>query len=255
MDLAQALSGFVVGSLVGLTGVGGGSLMTPVLVLLFGIHPATAVGTDLLQAAITKAGGTYVHAKKGRVDWRITCLLAAGSLPAAVITILSLHTFTNGVGGSKIITSTLGVALLLTAAALILRTRLRRLSKAHGPEIARHPAFTIVTGALLGVVVSLSSVGAGALGITALFFLYPRLPAGRIVASDLAHAVPLTLLAGLGHWLFGSVDWRLLVSLLAGSLPGIYIGSHFAGRVPDSILRFVLAAMLVLVGGKLIALS
>jgi uncharacterized membrane protein YfcA len=253
IDPAQALSGFVVGAVVGITGVGGGSLMTPILVLLFGIHPATAVGTDLLQAAITKAGGTYVHAKKGRVDWRITGLLAAGSLPAAVITVLGLHTFTHGLGGSKIITKTLGVALLLTAAALVLRTHLRRLSKAHVPEKPHHPALTIATGAVLGVLVSLSSVGAGALGITALFFLYPHLRAARIVASDLAHAVPLTLVAGIGHWMFGSVDWRLLLSLLVGSLPGIYIGSQFAGRVPEIALRFILAAMLLLVGCKLIA--
>jgi uncharacterized membrane protein YfcA len=252
VDLAQSLSGFIVGLIVGLTGVGGGSLMTPVLVLFFGIHPATAVGTDLLHAAITKAGGTYVHAKKGRVDWRITRLLATGSLPAAIITILGLHYFTGGLGGSKIITTTLGVALLLTAAALVLRTRLRRLSKAHDPAAARHPAYTIGFGAVLGVVVALSSVGAGALGITALFFLYPRLPAARIVASDLAHAVPLTLVAGVGHWLFGSVDGTLLVFLLLGSLPGIYLGSQFAGRVPDLILRFLLATMLILVGTKLI---
>ena len=253
IDLAQALSGFAVGAIVGLTGVGGGSLMTPVLVLVFGIHPATAVGTDLLHAAITKAGGTYVHASKGRVDWRITRLLATGSLPAAALTLLALHTFTDGLGGSKIITITLGVALVLTAIALTLRTRLRSLSKAQDPIIPRHPAYTIATGAVLGVVVSLSSVGAGALGITALFFLYPRLPATRIVASDLAHAVPLTLVAGLGHWLFGSVDWTLLASLLVGSLPGIYIGSHFAGHIPERILRFLLATMLMLVGGKLVA--
>jgi uncharacterized membrane protein YfcA len=252
VDIAQSLSGFIVGLIVGLTGVGGGSLMTPVLVLFFGIHPATAVGTDLLHAAITKAGGTYVHAKKGRVDWRITRLLATGSLPAAIITILGLHYFTGGLGGSKIITTTLGVALLLTAAALVLRARLRRLSKVHDHSTPRHPAYTIGFGAVLGVVVALSSVGAGALGITALFFLYPRLPAARIVASDLAHAVPLTLVAGVGHWLFGSVDGTLLVSLLLGSLPGIYLGSQFAGRVPDLILRFLLATMLILVGTKLI---
>jgi uncharacterized protein len=252
IDPAQALSGFIVGAIVGLTGVGGGSLMTPILVLLFGIHPATAVGTDLLHAAITKAGGTYVHAKKGRVDWRITGLLASGSLPAAVATLLSLHYFTNGLGGNKIITTTLGVALLLTAASLILRTRLRRFSKTHGPDIPRHPSLTIITGAILGVVVSLSSVGAGALGVTALLFLYPRLPVARIVASDVAHAVPLTLVAGLGHWLFGSVNWILLGSLLVGSLPGIYLGSHFAGRIPETILRLLLATMLVAVGCKLI---
>jgi uncharacterized membrane protein YfcA len=253
IEVAEALSGFVVGIIVGLTGVGGGSLMTPILVLLFGIHPATAVGTDLLHAAITKAGGTYVHAKSGRVEWRITYLLAAGSLPAAIITLFCLHYFTNGLGGSKIITTTLGAALMLTSVALIVRTRLRRFSKAHRTEMASHPAFTILTGAVLGVVVSLSSVGAGAIGVTALFILYSRLPASRIVASDLAHAVPLTLVAGLGYWLFGDVNWTLLGCLLVGSLPGIYLGSHLAGRVPEVILRFLLAAMLMLVGAKLIA--
>jgi uncharacterized membrane protein YfcA len=254
IDFTQSLAGFVVGIIVGLTGVGGGSLMTPILVLLFGIHPATAVGTDLLHAAITKSGGTYVHAKKGRVDWRITGLLAAGSLPAAVLTVLTLHYFTSdGLHGSKIITITLGVALMLTAASLILRTQLRRFSKTHGTELPRHPAFTIITGVILGIVVSLSSVGAGALGVTVLLFLYPRLPAARIVASDLAHAVPLTLVAGLGHWLFGSVNWMLLAALLIGSLPGIYIGSHFVGRVPEAMLRSFLALMLVLVAVKLIA--
>ncbi len=253
IDPAQALSGFLVGSIVGLTGVGGGSLMTPILVLLFGIHPATAVGTDLLHAAITKASGTYVHARQGRVEWRISYLLAAGSLPAAALTLLGLHHFTNGIGGSKIITTTLGVALLLTAAALALRNRLRRLSKAQSTQAPRHPAWTILAGAVLGVIVSASSVGAGALGVTALFFLYPQLKTSRIVASDLAHAVPLTLLAGMGHWLFGSVDLTLLLSLLAGSLPGIYLGSHFAGRVPETALRFLLAAILLLVGTKLIA--
>src|SRR6201996_5294977 len=169
------LSGFFVGLLVGQTGVGGGSLMTPLLVLLFGIHPATAVGTDLLHAAITKTGGTYVHARKGRVDWRITGLLAAGSLPSAVITLWTLYATTGSLGGSKIITTTLGVALLLTAAVLVLRSCLRRWSQTHRAEVTRHPAFTVLTGVALGFLVSISSVGAGALGVTALFFLYPRL--------------------------------------------------------------------------------
>lgn len=253
IDFPQALSGFVVGVIVGLTGVGGGSLMTPLLVLLFGIHPATAVGTDLLHAAITKSGGTFVHAKKNRVDWRITALLAAGSLPAAVITLFSLHAFTGGLGSSKIITTTLGLALIFTGLALALRARMKRLSKAYGHVAhSRHPGFTIATGVVLGILVSLSSVGAGALGITALIFLYPRLAAQRIVASDLAHAVPLTLVAGVGHWLFGDVDWRLLVSLLVGSLPGIYIGSHLVGYIPEWILRALLIVMLLLIGTRLL---
>jgi uncharacterized protein len=253
IDLPQALSGFAVGTLVGLTGVGGGSLMTPILVLLFGIHPATAVGTDLLHAAVTKTAGTYVHASMKRVDWRIMGLLASGSLPAAVLTLFALHAFSPEPGGSKIITVTLGVALLLTAAALILRNRLRDFSNAHDVGSERHPAFTIIIGAILGVVVSVSSVGAGALGISALLFLHPRLPVARIVATDLAHAVPLTLVAGIGHWLFGSVDWTLLGSLLVGSLPGIYIGSRLSGRIPEAFLRTLLAGVLLLAGGKLIA--
>jgi uncharacterized protein len=252
IDFAQTLSGFVVGVIVGLTGVGGGSLMTPLLVLFFGIHPVTAVGTDLLHAAITKSGGTYVHAKKKRVEWRITALLAAGSLPSAIITLLTLHAFTGGLGSSKIITTTLGVALILTGLALVLRARMKRLSVAYGPELPRHPAFTIATGVVLGILVSLSSVGAGALGITALIFLYPRLAAQRIVASDLAHAVPLTLIAGLGHWFFGDVDWRLLLSLLIGSLPGIYLGSNLVGYISERILRVLLIVILLLIGTRLL---
>jgi uncharacterized membrane protein YfcA len=255
IDFAQSLSGFVIGAIVGLTGVGGGSLMTPLLVLLFGIHPATAVGTDLLYAAITKSGGTFVHAKKGHVDWHIVRLLASGSLPAAAITLFTLHHFApGGLGGaSTAITFALGIALLLTAASLLFRNQLRRFSTRHDPDTVHHPAFTVITGAILGCLVSISSVGAGALGVTALFFLYPKLPAIRIVGSDLAHAVPLTLVAGIGHWMLGSVNWQLLASLLVGSLPGIYIGSHLSSRVPEKILRPMLAFMLVLVGGKLIA--
>jgi uncharacterized membrane protein YfcA len=252
-DFTQTLAGFMVGIIVGLTGVGGGSLMTPILVLVFGIHPATAVGTDLLHAAITKAGGTYVHARKRRVDWRITGLLACGSLPAAVITLLGIHVISGGTGSPKLITTILGVALILTAAALAMRSRLRRFSQSRELEVVRHhPGFTIATGAALGILVSLSSVGAGALGITALFFLYPHLTAHRIVASDLAHAVPLTFVAGMGHWLFGGVNLAVLVSLLAGSLPGIYIGSHLVGHIPEHMLRVLLVGMLLLIGTKLL---
>ncbi len=253
-DYAQSISGFAVGVVVGLTGVGGGALMTPLLVLLFGVHPATAVGTDLLHAAVTKAGGTYVHARHGRVDWRITGFLAAGSIPAAMLTVLGLQHLTGGLGGSRIITLVLGCALVLTACALALRQQLRRLSRTPAIPLPRPPALTVAAGAVLGFVVTVSSVGAGALGVTALFLLYPQLKTSRIVASDLAHAVPLTLVAGVGHWMFGSVDFHLLLSLLVGSLPGIYIGSHFAGRIPETLLRWILAAILVLVGVKLIAL-
>lgn len=255
MDFAQVISGFVVGAIVGITGVGGGSLMTPLLVLLFGIAPATAVGTDLLYAAITKAGGTFVHARRGNVDWRIVGWLAAGSLPASALTLLLVARVSpGGLGAARhLITVSLGVALLLTAAALIYRQKLLAWAQRHPPlAAAQLPRYTLLTGAVLGALVSLSSVGAGALGVTALFFLYPTLSAQRIVGSDLAHAVPLTLVAGLAHWWLGSVNGALLASLLTGSLPGIYLGSHLAHRIPEKILRPTLAAMLVLVAGKLI---
>ena len=258
MDWLYTLSGFVVGAIVGLTGVGGGSLMTPLLVLLFGIHPATAVGTDLLYAAITKAGGTAVHARKGHVDWRITGLLASGSIPASVLTIWALSLLPKqSAAVTHLISLSLGVALVLTAGAIVFRQKLQRYALAHSEDSTHtelQAAITVATGVLLGILVTVSSVGAGALGVAVLFFLYPRLPALRIVASDLAHAVPLTLIAGLGHWAIGSVDGSLLASLLLGSLPGIWLGSHASARVPERFLRPVLASMLVLIGGKLIAL-
>jgi len=258
MDWLYTLSGFVVGAIVGPTGVGGGSLMTPLLVLLFGVHPATAVGTDLLYAAITKAGGTAVHAKKGHVDWRITRLLAAGSIPAAALTIWALSFLPKrSPEVTHVISMSLGVALLLTACAIVFRSKLQRRALAHADDAAHtklRAPITVAVGALLGVLVTISSVGAGALGVAVLFYLYPRLPAIRIVGSDVAHAVPLTLVAGIGHWMIGSVDWALLGSLLLGSLPGIWLGSHASAKVPDRFLRPILASMLVLIGGKLIAL-
>ncbi len=259
MDFAYTIAGFAVGAIVGLTGVGGGSLMTPLLVLMFGIHPSVAVGTDLLYAAITKAGGTLAHGLKGTVDWKITRLLATGSLPAATITLALLGYFAPGGidGAAHLIKVALGVALLLTAVALIFRKQIQAFALARSggraPDPARTARLTILTGAVLGVLVSISSVGAGALGVTALFFLYPAMPALRIVGSDIAHAVPLTAVAGIGHWMLGSVDWFLLGSLLVGSLPGIWLGSHISTKVPDRILRPILAAMLVLVGAKLVA--
>ncbi|MBE2257262.1 MAG: sulfite exporter TauE/SafE family protein [Rhodobacteraceae bacterium] len=257
MDWMFTLSGFVVGAIVGLTGVGGGSLMTPLLVLVFGIHPATAVGTDLLYAAITKAGGTVVHARKGHVNWRVTRLLAAGSIPAALLTIWALSLLPKqSAEVSHIISVSLGIALLLTAGSIIFRHKLQDHALAHagdGTQAQSRAPITIAVGALLGVLVTISSVGAGALGVAVLFYLYPRLPTIRIIGSDVAHAVPLTLVAGLGHWFLGSVDWSLLGSLLLGSLPGIWLGSHASARIPDRILRPILAGMLLLIGGKLIA--
>ena len=256
MDLLYTVSGFAVGAIVGLTGVGGGSLMTPLLVLLFGVHPATAVGTDLLYAALTKAGGTVAHGRKGHIDWQITGRLAMSSLPASAITLFVLSQMDKGsqtIG--QLIAGGLGFALLLTAGAILFGRRLRDWAAAHDDSALRQccrPRITVAVGVLLGVLVTISSVGAGALGVAALYFLYPKLSPVRIVGSDVAHAVPLTLVAGLGHWLLGSVDWSLLGSLLLGSLPGIWLGTHVSAKVPEHILRRILATMLIIIGGKLI---
>ncbi len=251
-----SISGFFVGMLVGLTGVGGGSLMTPLLVLLFGIHPATAVGTDLLYACVTKTGGTLVHGFSKTVDWKITRRLALGSVPATALTLIVLAYFNRGTheGAAGLITNVLGFALILTAIALVFRKWILDFFATQVGEFdeARARTLTIMLGALLGVLVSLSSVGAGAIGVTVLLVLYPRLPVARIVGSDIAHAVPLTLIAGIGHWMLGSIDWSLLGSLLVGSLPGIAIGSYITARIPDRVLRPILASTLAVVGGRLV---
>ena len=250
-----SLSGFVVGLLIGQTGVGGGSLMTPLLVLLFGIHPATAVGTDLLYASATKTVGTLVHGLNHTVDWRIVRRLAAGSVPATIITLLAIsHNDIAGPMGGRIISLVLGVMLLLTAISLVFRQRFLRLmaSVLEGIPPRQAVRLTVATGIVLGVLVTLSSVGAGAMGVTALLLLYPRVPMKVIVGSDIAHAVPLTLVAGVGHWWLGSVDWPLLTSLLSGSIPGIILGSYLSAHVPDTVLRPILAAVLCIVGGRLV---
>jgi hypothetical protein len=250
-----ALSGFCVGALVGMTGVGGGSLMTPLLVLLFGIHPATAVGTDLLYAAVTKSVGTLVHGYTHTVDWRVVRRLAAGSVPMTILTLVVLSFFDlNTSHAARLISRTLGAALLITALALVSRASLVAYFAARFPDLRlrRTTALTVVTGGVLGLLVSISSVGAGALGVTALIILYPQLSTPRIVGSDIAHAVPLTLIAGTGHWIIGSVDTTILGSLLAGSIPGIIVGAWMTTRIPDRVLRLALAAVLLIVGGRLV---
>jgi uncharacterized membrane protein YfcA len=254
IDPLFGLSGLVVGLLVGFTGVGGGSLMTPLLVLAFGVHPATAVGTDLLYAGLTKITGGAVHAYHRAIDWRITRRLAYGSVPASLLSLsLLAHLGSASKASGGIITTTLGIALIMTAATLIFRKALlARLARVlDGASERTVGVMTIALGAALGVLVTISSVGAGAIGATVLLTLYPRLPLVRIVGSDIAHAVPLTLIAGAGHWWLGSVDWHMLVSLLSGSIPGIMISSHFASRVPDRVLRPIMAGTLAIVGGRL----
>ncbi len=255
IDPLYTLSGFVVGLLVGQTGVGGGSLMTPLLVLVFGVHPATAVGTDLLYAAATKSVGTLAHGLHGTVNWRVTGLLAAGSVPSTILTLVVINHFeTLGAGSARMLSFGLGVALVVTALALLARRRILALAARRATEMspARVAVVTVVTGAVLGVLVTVSSVGAGAIGMTVLVILYRHLPLPQIVGSDIAHAVPLTLIAGLGHWMVGSVDWGLLIALLSGSIPGIVLGTMMSVRLPERVLRPVLAVTLLMVGGRLL---
>jgi uncharacterized membrane protein YfcA len=254
IDPLYSLSGFAVGMLVGMTGVGGGALMTPLLILLFGIHPATAVGTDLLYAAATKTGGSLVHGYAQSIDWRVVRRLASGSIPATIITLAVLSHFNlNGDAARGLITLVLSVALFITAFVLVFGGALIAAYRARVAAIdpQRTAVTTVAVGVLLGVLVTISSVGAGAIGVVALVLLYPQLPMAKIVGSDIAHAVPLTLIAGLGHWMMGSVDWHIIMSLLVGSLPGIFIGSYFAIRVPERALRLVLAATLFVVATRI----
>lgn len=255
MDFGYTVSGFIVGLIVGLTGVGGGSLMTPILVVVFGIKPAIAVGTDLLYAAITKSGGVFVHHRQQTIKWKVVGLLALGSAPTALVTIAVLKSLTaRGINYENVMTTTLGVALILTSLVLLFKNQLiqigrhEKLAAVKAMHRQLQTPMTIAAGAVLGALVTLSSVGAGALGAAVLLFLYPRYSVVNIVGTDIAHAVPLTAIAGLGHAHLGTVDYSLLVSLLLGSLPGIMIGSRFAVRLPDRLVRNLLASMLFLIG-------
>ncbi|MFA5826631.1 MAG: sulfite exporter TauE/SafE family protein, partial [Gallionellaceae bacterium] len=256
MDWLYTVSGFVVGLIVGITGVGGGSLMTPLLVLFFGVSPATAVGTDLLYASLTKSLGGWVHSRNGSVDWKVVGLLSLGSFPAALVTIVLLKSLALDEKTLRgLVTSVLSVALLATATALLLKDQIKKLARRRDGSVyeLHHrylPAATIVTGVVVGSLVTISSIGAGVLGTVALLFLYPRMSPVKVVGTDIVHAVPLTAVAGMGHMALGTVDFVLLGSLLLGSLPGIYIGSHLSAKVPEKVLRPLLATMLLIIGLK-----
>ena len=261
-DLAFVFAGFAVGLVVGLTGVGGGSLMTPLLIFFFGIKPHLAIGTDLLFAAFTKLGGTVSLARTRMVDWKIVGQTAAGSIPASLATLYALHLAGPASPATQaVMTTTLGAALLLTALAMLYKALYgksapRAISSADLAVAtrARHWSLPLLFGAVIGSLVTLTSVGAGAIGVIVLMLLYPALPLPRIVAADIAHAVPLTLVAGLGHASIGSVDWVLLAKLLAGSLPGIWLGTRLVSSTPDRWIRSLLSVLLAYAGVKLIAL-
>lgn len=257
-NFSTALAGLLVGALVGITGVGGGSLMTPVLVLLFGTPIQTAVGTDLLYASATKLFGTAVHQKHGTVDWQIVRRLATGSLPAAALTLWWMHSTGMSNIRSGVLIFALGVALAITALGMIFKdqlhaygTRLRVGDSEHFKNL--QPPLTVVAGVLLGAMVTMTSVGAGALGTVMLVYLYPlRLSAGRLVGTDLAHAIPLTLIAGLGHLSLGNVDFHLMLNLLMGSIPGVLVGSFISARAPVKPVRYAIAAVLLIVSYKMV---
>ncbi|HYA66199.1 MAG TPA: sulfite exporter TauE/SafE family protein [Burkholderiaceae bacterium] len=273
MVLEFIVSGALVGLIVGATGVGGGSLMTPLLTLAFGVPAQVAVGTDLLFASITKSGGAWTYARRGHVCWPIVAWLALGSGPAALLTLAAVHQWQpDAVQFNALLRPVLGLALLLTAVAIAVQPQIRMLGaraaagsaaafatgdKASaiataGADGSLRPVQTLTVGALIGVLVTLTSVGAGAIGVVALLFLYPAMPARQLVAADIAHAVPLTLIAGLGHVALGTVDWEMLLALLVGSLPAIHVGARLAGRLPERILRGLLASMLLLIGVRLL---
>jgi uncharacterized membrane protein YfcA len=250
IDPHYVISGVLVGALVGFTGVGGGSLMTPILILVFGISPSTAVGTDLLYASMTKTAGSIVHGYNKTIDWKVVGLLALGSIPMTVLSIFLLkYLGVNSDLTKGIVTKVLGFALLFTAVSLFLRKPLMRWyqNRVTTPNPRLVSRLTILTGAVLGVLVTLSSVGAGAIGVMALVMLYPQMEARRIVGSDIAHAVPLTLIAGIGHSIIGTIDPQILVSLLCGSLPAIVIASIASARMSDTIVRVSLGLVLLLV--------
>ncbi|HEV7915152.1 MAG TPA: sulfite exporter TauE/SafE family protein [Albitalea sp.] len=254
MDLIAILSGFGVGAIVGMTGVGGGSLMTPLLLTVFKLNPAVAIGTDLWFASITKTSGAVAHHRHGHVDYRIVGLLLAGSLPASVATIALMHSTGITKSWASTLTFSLGIALLLTAVTVAYKQVWHalglRLERWIPPS--RKPSLTVLAGLILGVLVSLSSIGAGAVGATLILLLNPRLEARRLVGTDIAHAVPLTLVAGIGHAMLGHVDWSLLSALLIGSIPGIWIGAQLTRLLPDRLIRALLCVSLVTAGLKVI---
>ncbi|MGN6581969.1 MAG: sulfite exporter TauE/SafE family protein [Bordetella sp.] len=266
-NFAFIIAGFGVGLTVGLTGVGGGSLMTPVLVFFFGMKPYLAVGTDLLFAALTKLSGTVSLARRRMIPWRVVAQLCAGSIPAALASLWFLDRLgADSAAAQRIMTTALGGALLLTAAATLYRAiAFSRHASPRGPEPAtarqaasvtraRHGSLPVLLGAVIGVLVTFTSVGAGAIGVTVLMMIFPALPLPRIVAADIAYAVPLTLVAGLGHATLGTVNWPLLGLLLTGSLPGIWLGTRLVARTHERALRAGLSVLLVLAGAKLISI-
>tara|TARA_R110002095_G_scaffold7477_5_gene13535 strand:- start:373 stop:1158 length:786 start_codon:yes stop_codon:yes gene_type:complete len=261
MELAYSFAGLVVGLIVGMTGVGGGALMTPILIVGFGISPAVAVSTDLLYAAVTKMGGVWPYAKKGLVNWQVVVAMLIGSIPGSLMTLWWLSGIEEMETLEHLMNLTLGVSLVLTSIAVFFRNRIRNyLIELDAPRLKaagrrwRLPV-TSVAGLILGMLVTLSSVGAGALGTALLILLFPRMTMPMIVATDLVHAVVLTGIAGAGHWQLGNVDPELLVYLLVGSLPGVYLGAHLGVKLSPKFMQPLMGSLLLIIGIRFVLAS
>ena len=258
LDIPHGIAGLLVGVVVGITGVGGGSLMTPILVMMFGVVPQTAVGTDLLVASITKSAGTGVHHRNGSVDWEIVRRLAMGSLPAAALTLLWLNLAHAGRVQDGVIIRGVAIALIVTSLGMLFKEKLHGIGKnlrvTDTTRFKRWQApLTVLAGVIMGVLVTLTSIGAGALGTVMLVYLYPlRLNASRLVGTDLAHAIPLALIAGLGHLSLGNVDGALMLNLLLGSIPGVLIGATVCTRAPIHLIRHAISGVLLIVAWKML---
>lgn len=258
IDVAYVMAGAFTGFVVGLTGVGGGALMTPILLIVFGVSPATAVATDLWFAAVTKTVGAGVHYKNGNIDWQVAKRLWLGSLPIALLVVL-LVGFGARVEKLDWLTRSIGVVVLITAVGLLVAPRL--VAFARGRRVSRperfkavQPALTVISGGVLGLCVALTSVGAGALGSVLLLYLYPlRMTPHRLVATDIVHAIPLAVVAGLGYLFAGMVDWWMLVSLLAGSIPAVLFGGGLGAKVSGRLIQIALAVVLLMAAVKVIA--
>jgi uncharacterized membrane protein YfcA len=257
IDWLAIASGFGIGLIVGVTGVGGGSLMTPLLISVFHLEKAVAIGTDLWFAGLTKVSGSIAHHRHGHVDYRITKRLLLGSIPGAIATLTYMHLVGITKKTDSALTYALGIALLLTAVTIVFRPVWHRVGLYLERWItpSRQPALTVLCGLILGVLVSLSSIGAGALGATLILLLYPRLPTTKLVGSDIAHAVPLTIVAGIGHATLGNVHWALLLELLAGSVPAIWLGARLTKLLPDVLTRMALCASLLMAAKKILLVA
>jgi hypothetical protein len=257
-DPLVALAGALTGLMVGMTGVGGGSLMTPMLLLFFGVAPLSAVGTDLWFAAVTKTVASGVHSRHKLIDWQVARRLWLGSLTSSALAIVLLQHYAAQHGVAEVMKTTVAVAVIVTAIGMLFQRHLQAfgsVSQRYDKEsfVRLQAPLTVAAGAVLGVLVSLTSIGSGALGVVMLIYLYPvRLTPPRLVATDIVHAIPLALFAGLGHLLIGNVDFGLLANMLLGSVPAVIVGALLSARLPHRLLRLALVTLLLIVGTRIL---